>query len=75
MNGIFPDYVGPDQSAVHASLYPDWVNIDSVAPVQPTGGAGYEHVTPGGITKRDKQIREEDEIAAMIAMAFVEMMN
>lgn len=35
--------------------------------------ASYEYITPGVVGKREKQIREEDEIAAMIAMAFVEM--
>ena len=38
MNGIFPDYIGPDTATARASLFPDWVGGDVVIP--PSGGGG-----------------------------------
>jgi len=36
MNGIYPDYIGPDTAYRLASLYPDWITIGDY-PVLPLG--------------------------------------
>lgn len=73
MNGIFPDYVGPDQTAVHQSLYPDWVNpleevIEPFIPATPTGGGDTSRKEAPSVSYYD----EEEIIMAVIA-AFLEM--
>lgn len=46
MNGIFPDYIGPDTATARASLFPDWVGGDVVIP--PSGGGGGPILGGGG---------------------------
>jgi hypothetical protein len=74
VNGIYPNYTGPTQEAVHVSLYPDWVGeVGDVTPV-PTGGDLLTEYRPAKRSKMDQQLREEDDIIMMVAAAFVEIM-
>jgi len=42
----------------------------------PAGGAAdYEYVTVQKLSRRDKQIREEDDLIMMMALAFLEIVD
>ena len=49
MNGIYPDYVGPDTNYRRVSLFPDWIGVlgGGLIPTPWYGGAEVLSLSPG----------------------------
>lgn len=76
MNGIFPDYIGPDISYRFESLYPDWIGDGILDVTVPDDDDAFEG--GGGKSKIEKLeesahgrrlLREDQEIMAIIMVA------
>lgn len=64
MNGIFPDYVGPDLETKHDSLYPDWVYPVRIV-IDLPDGAPFRMIT------ENLKIQEDDEELIEVAIALL----